>query len=216
MKRILWIAVLTLCCSQGLQAQLNPVDTLIFEQGYSFGSYCPSYNCFNLFWTEPAAGNDTLVGYNIYRNSEFYRFTNDTGIGCYESTPCDYNDFYDALPFWITVRAVYNTDSLLSAALDSVKVADILINVNDLFSNEIRLIKNPVTMGELIRVSLPGETAKKCQAIIYSADAKCLSRQDLIIQDGVVAIPSARLSSGIYILRLIIEKKEFTVKVFVE
>lgn len=216
MKKMLWIAFLALCCSQGLRAQLNPVDTLIFEQGYSFGSYCPSYNCFNLYWTEPATGNDTLVGYNIYRDSEFYRFTNNTGIGCMESIPCDYMDFYNAIPFWITVKAVYNSDSLLSSVVDSVKVFDILINAGNVPTGSIRLQKNPVLQGDPIKISLHGMTTTQCQTNIYSTDGKLISLQNLKIYDGMIAISSTGLARGMHIIRLIVEGKEYRVKVIVK
>jgi hypothetical protein len=216
MKKILWFAIFALCCSHGLRAQLNPVDTLIFEQGYSYGSYCPSYNCFNLYWTEPAAGNDTLVGYNIYRNSELFSFTNNTNIGCMESIPCDYMDFYNDIPFWITVKAVYNSDSLLSSVIDSVKVFDILINAGNVPTGSIRLQKNPVLQGEPIKISLPGMTATQCQTNIYLTDGKLISHQDLNINDGMIDISSTGLTTGMYVLQIFADGKEFTVKVIVE
>lgn len=207
---------ITMFCTQGLRAQLNPVDTLFYEQSYAFGNYCPSYNCFNLYWPEPAAGNDTLIGYKIFRDGEFYCFTSNTGIGCYEFMPCDYNDFYETFPFWITVKAVYNSDSVLSIAIDSVNVNDLAVSAGKRPPDHISLQENPIHQGDNIIVNLWGADAQECLAGLWSADGKLISRTELIIQDEMVAIDTKSLSGGMYVLSLIVNSKEFTVKVFIE
>jgi hypothetical protein len=134
-----------------LLGQLNPINNLQYWQDYELGNnYCPGYNCFNLHWQPPDTGADTLLGYNVYKDNQFYVYTINTSVACTGYYPCNYNDFYDDMPFWLTVKAVYNSDSLESIATDSVKVDALWTSVEEYDYHDIRIIKNPLASGENI------------------------------------------------------------------
>ena len=52
--------------------QNNPVENLTWSQSYVY-----MHNFFELDWDEPATPHDELIGYNVYRNDELYRFQTD-------------------------------------------------------------------------------------------------------------------------------------------
>lgn len=65
--------------------QNNPVENLT-----SWQQYIMPNNYYSLTWEEPAAPHGELIGYNIYREDEFYRFVTETNIHhLYEG----YNDY---------------------------------------------------------------------------------------------------------------------------
>jgi hypothetical protein len=132
--------ILILFSSLILTGQINPVNDLYFQQNYMNGNYnCPSFNCFELSWITPESSNDTLLGYNVYRNNYFWIFTNETIVSCAGIAPCGYSDFYDSIPFWVTVKAIYNSDSIISLANDSVYAGDLFVNVDEIEKDKLNL-----------------------------------------------------------------------------
>jgi hypothetical protein len=55
--------------------QNNPVENVTWSQ-----SYVSPNNFFELQWDEPLQPHDALIGYNIYRNNELYRFQTETSL----------------------------------------------------------------------------------------------------------------------------------------
>jgi len=55
--------------------QNNPVENLTFSQSYEYPN-----NFFELNWEEPAQPHNELLGYNIYRNDELFRFQTETTL----------------------------------------------------------------------------------------------------------------------------------------
>lgn len=92
-----------------LSGQMNPVQNLTWEHFYDSDNYD---NVFQLDWQEPESPHDELIGYNIYRNDELYRFQTEIGLNCapqfgqYED--CDFIFYIDGGPFTGFVAAVYS------------------------------------------------------------------------------------------------------------
>jgi hypothetical protein len=73
MKKVLFL-VLFLYITP-LFAQLNPVQNLSWMHYYDYPN-----NFFELQWEAPAQPQDELLGYNVYRNNELYRFQTETSV----------------------------------------------------------------------------------------------------------------------------------------
>ncbi len=198
-----------------LWAQLNPINNLNYQQTYNYGNFnCPSFNCFSLNWTLPNNSNDTLKGYNVYRNDVFMLFTTNTDVSCNGITPCLYNDFYNYIPFWLKVKAVYNADSLESPAVDSALVNDIAIHISELYESTFRIITNPVKSGGIISIMLPANKTLRCIKII-SVHGKTIANYKLICKTSPVNISSFGLRKGLYFIILETDKEVFTQKLLV-
>lgn len=59
-------------------AQNNPIQNLSWYHTHIF----PYNNIFSLSWAPPETPHNELIGYNIYRENELYRFQTTTSIGC--------------------------------------------------------------------------------------------------------------------------------------
>jgi hypothetical protein len=132
-KKIIFSALL-LIGNMTIYAQLNPIKNLLFRQDDNFISDypCMSSNCFSITWNKPDSSKDSLKGYIVYKNNKVFAFTPDTVVQCWGNTPCLYPGFFENnFPCWISVKAVYNKDSLLSVATDSVYVYNITIDVKE-------------------------------------------------------------------------------------
>lgn len=88
------------------QAQTNPVINLSWESQYDFGNYH-----FVLQWEQPQTPHDEILGYNIYRDDELYRFQQEqylASIGIAINCGQDFMVFEsDGDGFEIHVTAVY-------------------------------------------------------------------------------------------------------------
>ncbi|TDX84894.1 T9SS type A sorting domain-containing protein [Epilithonimonas xixisoli] len=83
--------------------QNNPVQNLAWYHTHIF----PYNNIFSLSWAPPATPHNDLIGYNIYRGNELYRFQTNTSLGC--DSRSGINDGCDFLThaFIVNVKAVY-------------------------------------------------------------------------------------------------------------
>jgi hypothetical protein len=201
-------------------AQLNPIKNLSYGQHDNFmvEYSCLSANCFSISWNKPDSSTDTLDGYNIYRNNILFTFTPDTIVQCWGDAPCKYPGFFeDIFPSWVTVKAVYNTDSLLSVANDSVHVHDIAIDVKENKADKFNVLKNPVKIGENISLLIP-------EAICSKSDIKILSQNGQLIKQyefgkltrGVISISTYQLIKGLYIVNLQLDDKILSTKLIIE
>ena len=68
-RKILQSCLFVLLCQAYAFAQINPVENLTWSHWYEYPR-----NFFQLSWDEPAQPHGELIGYNIYRNNELYRF----------------------------------------------------------------------------------------------------------------------------------------------
>jgi hypothetical protein len=156
MKKILMILLMTIVCKT-IFGQLNPVNNLSFWQHDNFQVMynCLSANCFSVYWQKPNISPDTVVGYDVYRNDIIFAFTTDTVVECTGNAPCYHPGFFENIfPCWVTVKAIYNHDSLRSIATDSIYVHDIAIGINELNGQiYFNIYPNPTT--ENITVETP-------------------------------------------------------------
>nr|NQU92512.1 T9SS type A sorting domain-containing protein [Bacteroidota bacterium] len=195
------IAVLTF-------GQLNPVNDFAFEHWYSFGSVCPGFNCFSLNWDEPDVSiQDTLIGYNIYRDSELWRFQDYQGAGCGEATPqCPDADFFNfPEPFWVKVKAVYNVTLLESPAVDSAQFLGLMMGTELIQKENEILYPNPTTgiinidIENFLKIIVVNNVGK----LIYVGTDKSI-------------IDLSGYSKGIYYFKIITDKGVKTEKVVIE
>lgn len=84
--------------------QTNPVQNLQWSHYYDYSNY---RNIFSLYWNEPETPHNELIGYNIYRGNELYKFQTTTSVGCNPdwgiTSGCD---FLNSI-FTVYVKAVY-------------------------------------------------------------------------------------------------------------
>lgn len=211
------IAILMLSATFASFGQINPINDLYYQQTYSFQNYnCPDFNCFELSWTPPDSSNDTLLGYNIYRDTELWIFTEETVIACSGAGPCGYSDFYEPVPFWITVKAVYNSDSIVSIANDSV-YADLLIGMGEIKINEIALLKNPITIGENIQLFIPHSEAETFGIQLLSLDGQLIKEYEVRqVMGGAVNLSTKNMAQGLYLIRVQLNGKTINKKVMIK
>lgn len=174
MKKLLFILV-PFVVVQSLFGQLNPINNLDWDHWY----VTPN-NYFILSWDNPDPSQDTLVGYNIYRNMEHYRFQTDdilyhteSGENCGE----DFLVFSGGDSFWIHVTAVYNSAQIESYYLDSVHVEGYYIGVNDKKHPKLNVYPNPTSgklkidsesnIEKIIIVNQSGEIMDECKEKKY-------------------------------------------------
>jgi len=220
MKRLRIIIMLLLFSNLTIKAQLNPIKNLYFQViSYEFGnSNCPQFNCNNFTWERPDTSfTDTLIGYNIYKDNIFYKFTIDTNASCPGYCPCSYLDFYDNLPFWLSVKAVYNSDSITSIAEDSIFIDNFVTNIKEIKKNKILLIKNPVKLGD--NISILFSNIKSNKGIIQIISQKGEIIKEYSIENtfnNIVNISTNKLSHGIYYINFISKENNLSTKLMIE
>lgn len=133
--------------------QLNPIKNLSWDHIYE-----NPYNCFALSWDMPDTSyTDTLIGYNIYRDTSLYRFTTDRHFycnPCIGDTSTGFCDFINLGIFTIRIKAVYNSSGIESVANDSAMCLGIAIGMNEPIKENLKIFPNP-TNGKL-KVEIKG------------------------------------------------------------
>lgn len=144
MKKLTFIIAI-FAVVQSSFGQLNPINNLEWDHWY----VTPN-NYFVLSWDNPDPSQDTLVGYNIYRNTELYRFQTDDILYHTEAGANCGEDFlvFNGGDFWIHVTAIYNSTLLESDYFDSAYVEGYYIGVNDIKHPKLKFFPNP-TSGKL-------------------------------------------------------------------
>lgn len=207
MKKFITSTVFLIIAFQ-IFGQLNPINNLTFEHWYSFESGCPSYNCFSLYWDEPNVSIiDTLIGYNIYRDSELWRFQDYIGPGCSEIIyNCPDADFFDfSFPFWIKVKVVYNSTQLESTAVDSAQFIGPMTGLERSQKKHEKIYPNP-TNG---KVYIDIENIIKIIVINNFGEI-------ILHQTKNSSINLNGHSKGIYFLKIISDKGILTEKIALE
>lgn len=202
MKQLLLIIIGSL--SLNSFAQLNPVRNLFWEQ-----SYVMPDNFFTLSWNAPEASTDTLIGYNIYRNQDLYRFQTDTSLYYiqtysppYFQTNCDisflfYGPFGDDV-FYIHVTAVYNSDRQESIYIDSALCVGAQTGIDELGKTSLVIYPNPVTE----QLTIGNTTESVIETIeLYDFNGKLLPVFP-VMQGTSASISMQTLPTGIYFLRV--------------
>ncbi len=182
--------------------QLNPIHNFNWEHWY----VCP-VNYFRLTWDIPNPSQDTLIGYNIYRDTELYRFQTDTILN-YEPSGgnCGEDFFYYGVDgFWCHITAVYNSAMLQSGYYDSAFVLQLISGSEDVKQSKSNLFPNPTTGKFIIdirnvkRVFVIDETGKILKENIEKTE-----------------IDLSNLPKGIYFIKVITGQGELVEKIILE
>src|SRR5690606_10140731 len=147
MKTITLTFTISLIFSLQSIGQINPVQNLTWEQWYEFPN-----NFFILDWDEPEQPHDEIVGYNIYREDDFYVFISDeTSIYNIETingieSNCGGVDFLiygNGEGFFAHVTAVYNPGSVESDYTETVFIEGPLLAIRDFNNQKAMIYPNP-------------------------------------------------------------------------
>jgi hypothetical protein len=178
-------------------SQINPVTNVTFQQ-----SYQNMYNYFELNWDEPAQPHNELIGYNIYRENEFYKFqtentlyylysvvnqgpatNDDEGFLLYEGT--------SGPAFVGHITAVYNPGQIESTFIETFNCAGFALN-NKHFENQKAIVYPNPTNGI---VNIGNKNLNKI--IIYDITGNKIKEWKSDAQ-----IDLSNFSKGVYILKL--------------
>ena len=183
-------SILTVIQASG---QLNPVKNLIWTHVYDM-----PYNCFSLSWSKPDTSfADTLVGYNIYRDTSLYRFTAENSFSCNPCIGdtsvgfCDFIEYGGGIGFAIFVKAVYNSAKQESGYTESAYFSGILIGIKELDKVDLNIFPNP-TSGK-VKVEIDGVL----KIVIYNDEGKLISEVN-----GTSEVDLSPFPYGVYFLKI--------------
>lgn len=207
MKKITILLVFLVTFIAKSMGQINPIQNLTYSQIYQTPN-----NFFELNWEEPAQPHNLLLGYNVYRENEFYRFqTERTLYNLYSQTfgfvsNCgfDFLEFNIPNGFLVHVKAVYE-GQIESTFTETASVFPPALKNNEFQTQKVLLYPNP-TKGILNIENINLE-----KIIIYEVYGK-----ELMEFTPKSQIDLSSLSKGIYLIKLISESKIVTKKVIIE
>lgn len=207
MKKITYLLVFLLSFITKLNGQINPVQNLTYTQTYQ-----SPYNFFELNWEEPAQPHNLLIGYNIYRDNEFYRFQTETTLynlynpmyGFVSNCGIDFLEYNVPNGFLVHVKAVYE-GQIESSFIETASVNPPAL-INEEFDRQnVLLYPNP-TKGILNIENLNLEKIVVCE--IYG--------KELMEFKPNSQIDLSNFSKGIYLIKLISKSKIVVEKIVVE
>jgi hypothetical protein len=177
--------------------QINPVVNLTW-----FQEYTNMQNFFELSWQEPASPHGALVGYNVYRGNDFYRFQTETSVRYLQAAVYPNNTditfllYNNGLEFDMHVTAVYNPGNVESGYTETAFTLGAALKTTN-FNNEIvKLYPNP-THGVL---NLDND--KLTKIMVYDFSGKKIKEFDPQPQ-----IDLSDFSKGIYLIKLFSNEK---------
>ncbi|SRX75404.1 T9SS type A sorting domain-containing protein [Aequorivita antarctica] len=169
--------------------QINPVLNLTWEQSYIFPN-----NIFELAWEEPASPHDELIGYNVYREDELYRFQTETSLNnanCGE----DFLYYGNGEAFYAHVTAVYNPGAVESDYTETVLVGGLVIGIKEYTTQKAILYPNPSHGILNIRLNTP--LAKPLEMTIFDVLGKRVYSTALNNENS--ALDVSFLENGFYV-----------------
>lgn len=189
MKKYLLFIFAILTYSLGF-AQNNPVQNLNWYHTHIF----PYNNIFSLSWQEPEIPHNELIGYNVYRGNELYRFQTNTSVGC--DSRWGINDGCDFLiqAFTVYVKAVYKGN--IESEAVSYTINGPALSTQELSSKPFTISPNPVKdilnfseeITDLKITDLSGKIIKQISTFEKSIYVSKLDKGTYVI--------SAKLKSG--------------------
>ena len=193
--------------------QNNPVENLTWSHWYEY-----THNYFELNWDEPIQPHNELIGYNIYRNNELYRFQTERTIYNYWTplygivTNCNGESFFyqnNGEPyvngFEMHVTAVYNPGQIESGYLQTVFDEGLLLSIKNFTQKKAILFPNP-TNGIL---NIGNENLEKI--LIYDVSGKVVKEFAPESQIDV-----SNLSKGLYIINLLLSNEIIVDKIVIQ
>jgi hypothetical protein len=183
-------------------AQNNPVLNLTWDWHYNW------YNYFDLHWDEPALPHGELIGYNIYRGDELYRFQ--TGNDLYfleQGSNCgeDFQYYNNMHGFSAHVTAVYNPGQLESSYTQTVAVGPPALKTVGFEKQKAVLYPNP-TKG-ILNIA----NTDLNRILIYDISGKKIREVGPQLQ-----IDLSDVLKGIYFVKLVSDRGVVVDKIVVE
>ena len=181
--------------------QYNPVNNLEWEHWYVMPN-----NYFELSWSPPLPSQDTLIGYNIYRETELYIFQTGESLFHTEYGSNCPEDFvvYNNGSFWIHVTAVYNSTQAESDYVDSAYCYGFAIGINNIETRKINIFPNP-TKG-IIKID---ENNIKVVLITNQSG-------EIILESKSNIIDLSDKPKGVYFIKIVTDNNAFVDKIIVE
>lgn len=197
MKKIIFTLTILLISIFQSFGQINPVRNLTYSQIYQ-----TPYNFFELNWEEPTQPHNLLLGYNVYRENEFYRFqTERTLYNLYSQTygfvsNCGFDFLEYNIPngFLVHVKAVYE-GQIESTFTETASVFPPALNSKEFETQKVLLYPNP-TKGILNIENINLE-----KIIIYDISGKEV--KEFLPKSQ---IDLGNLSKGLYFIKLFSER----------
>ena len=197
-------SILFLLVAFNTTAQFMPVTNLTYEQQYDFGYYHYALN-----WEAPSPPHNELLGYNIYRDNEFYRFQTEIGLTTMGPNPNGNQDFMNFESggdgFEVHVTAIYNPDGQESDYIQTVLVQNNLLHVAGFQKQRLHFYPNPAR-GILIIVK---DDARRIQ--LYDLSGRLIVTFPIHNQIDISAV-----AAGIYLLELVYDDKTVCEKLIIE
>ena len=207
MKKITYLLVFLLSFITKLNGQINPVQNLTYTQTYQ-----SPYNFFELNWEEPAQPHNLLIGYNIYRDNEFYRFQTETTLynlynpmyGFVSNCGIDFLEYNVPNGFLVHVKAVYE-GQIESSFIETASVNPPAL-INEEFDRQnVLLYPNPTKNT----INLLSKNNKIISEItIYNSIGQITNRK----YGNSTAINVENLSNGLYFMEIKTENKIYKTK----
>jgi len=183
--------------------QLNPINDITWDQWY----ITPN-NYFDLNWESPDPSVDTLLGYNIYRNNDLYRFQTETRLfhtqneeNCSE----DFLFYENPGSFWIHITAVYNSSYDESVYYDSVYSKEPAVSIEEFDLSNKKVFPNP-TNG---KVNIKYKNVKSI--LLFNLKGDLIKEYKSQYKINISTLPK-----GIYMVRVITENGCFANKIVLE
>lgn len=210
MKRTILVFLSFLTFAFQSIGQINPVQNLNWESSYE----APN-NYFILEWDEPEQPSDEIIGYNIYRENDFYLFISDeTSIYNIDDpvngivSNCGGVDFllYNiGEGFFAHVTAVYNPGSVESGFAETIFISGPLLTTKDFNNQNVIVYPNP-SNGI---INIDHESIDRI--LIYNISGKMIKEMEYQSQ-----INLSDISKGIYIIKFISGKETLLKKIIIE
>jgi len=160
-----------------------------------------------LSWDIPELSlNDTLIGYNVYRNNILWKFQSTIGAYCHPYD-CPDQDFLLTEGFWIKVTAIYNYNHLESIANDSILDPGYLIGVGEKSTDPVRILSNPVKKGEMIKIKI-NESLKEGKIILFNTLGSIIRESNIQKYNSIFEWDTCDLPTGLYYLNA--KNEDFT------
>ncbi|MBU0765564.1 MAG: T9SS type A sorting domain-containing protein [Bacteroidetes bacterium] len=193
-------------------SQLNPITNLSWNHWYSM-----PYNFYELYWASPEPSNDTLIGYNIYRDSELYRFQTTIGAShiIHQDTSFGGEAFVHTFDgaFYIHVTAVYNSNHIESIYNDSALCGGAMMNINNLENEKIIIVPHPINDNSIIHINFPD---RKIEYItIISPSGQLISKIIIESNEAIIKVSDMNLKDDLYFL-LVYGDNYFVTRKFVK
>ena len=192
MKKTVFTVAIFFIFSFNSFGQTNPIENLTWSAWYVF-----QHNYFILEWEEPAQPHDELIGYNVYRENELYRFQTENSLyNLEDDSNCEVEFllFNEGQPFYAHVTAVYIRD-IESDYTEDVLVDGAVLNINE--NNEQKAILYPNPTRGILNI----ENKELLNIQVFDLTGRLIKQYNPSTQ-----IDLSNIQRGTYLIKLISEK----------